>query len=315
MLQLLIGVSRAKFLTLTVVCIALAATASWQAGATFSPALVALVLIMALCAHISANAFNEYFDFHSGLDFLTRRTPFSGGSGVLVARAGMDGAEMDAGAGKAAHTSADKVALSVAIASLAVVLVLGLYLTLQLDWRLLLIGVPGVVVIYAYTQYINRWPLLCLLAPGLGVGLFMTLGAFWVFTGHIGAGAVILATIVTLLGSNLLLLNQFPDVEADRQVGRRHYPIVIGRQRSATLFTVLLCLSYVLLVLAVAMRWLPPHALLALLSLALLPQLLRGVYVYAEQSQLLVPYLGLNVVLCHTVPILLLIGLIWAGRH
>ncbi len=311
MIQLLIGVSRAKFLTLTVVCIALAATASWQAGATFSPALVTLVLIMALCAHISANAFNEYFDFHSGLDFLTQRTPFSGGSGVLVARAEMD----DAGTGKAAHTSADKVALSVAVASLLVVLVLGLYLTLQLDWRLLFIGVPGVAVIYAYTRYINRWPLLCLLAPGLGMGLFMTLGAFWVFTGHISAGAVTLATIVTLLGSNLLLLNQFPDIEADRQVGRRHYPIVIGRQRCATLFTVLLSLCYVLIVLAVAMRWLPPHALLALLSLALLPHLLRGVFRYAEQPQQLVPYLGLNVVLCHTVPILLLIGLLWAGRH
>jgi len=306
LIELLIGVTRAKFLTLTLVCVALAATASWQAGATLSPALVTLVLVMALCAHISANAFNEYFDFHSGLDFLTRRTPFSGGSGVLVARAK---------AKPETENEADKVALWVAVASLAVVVVIGLYLTLQLDWRLLFIGVPGVVVIYAYTQYINRWPLLCLLAPGLGVGLFMTLGSFWVFTGHIGAGAVILATIVTLLGSNLLLLNQFPDVDADSQVGRRHYPIVIGRQRSAMLFTVLLGLCYVLLVLAVAMRWLPPHTLLALLSLALLPRLLRGVYRYAEQPQQLVPYLGMNVLLCHTVPVLLLIGLLWAGRH
>jgi len=297
-LELLIGVTRAKFLTLTLVCVALAAVASWQAGASLSPVLVTLVLVMALCAHISANAFNEYFDFHSGLDFLTQRTPFSGGSGVLVER-----------------PQAHNVALFVAVGSLVAVVLLGLFLTLQQDWRLLWIGVPGVVLIYAYTQYINRWPLMCLLAPGLGFGLMMTLGAFWVFTGHISAGATILALMVTLLVSNLLLLNQFPDVDADRQVRRRHLPIVMGRRPSAKLFSVSLGLSYVLLLLAVAMQWLPPHTLVALLSLALLPRLLRGIHQFADQPRQLVPYLGKNVLLCHTLPLLLLIGLLWAGRH
>ena len=37
----------------------------------------------ALCCHVSVNAFNEYYDFRSGLDARTRRTPFSGGSGTL----------------------------------------------------------------------------------------------------------------------------------------------------------------------------------------------------------------------------------------
>jgi len=39
----------------------------------------------ALFAHISANVFNEYFDFKSGIDLNTQRTPFSGGSGILPA--------------------------------------------------------------------------------------------------------------------------------------------------------------------------------------------------------------------------------------
>jgi 1,4-dihydroxy-2-naphthoate polyprenyltransferase len=296
--KLLIGVTRANFLSLTLVCVALAATASWQSGAALSPTLISLVVVMALCAHVSANVFNEYFDFHSGLDFLTRRTPFSGGSGALVAR-----------------PEAHNVALAVAVGSLAVVVLIGLYLAAQLDWRLLWIGIPGVGLIYAYTRYINRWPVMCLVAPGLGFGLMMTLGAFWVFAGHISAGAIVLTLMVTLLVSNLLLLNQFPDVEADRQVGRRHLPIVIGRRRSASVFTLLLGLNYALLVLAVVLRWLPPHTLVALLSLALLPRLLRGIYRYADQPEQLEPYLGMNVLLCHVLPLLLLIGLLWAGQH
>jgi len=33
------------------------------------------------------------------------------------------------------------------------------------------------------------------------------------------------------LVNNLLLLNQFPDVDADKTVGRRHYPIAVGRKK------------------------------------------------------------------------------------
>ena len=36
-------------------------------------------------AHLAVNMLNEYFDFKSGLDFKTQRTPFSGGSGTLPA--------------------------------------------------------------------------------------------------------------------------------------------------------------------------------------------------------------------------------------
>ena len=84
MLKQLCGVARLNFLSLTLVCIALAAGASWQAGHVLHPGTLALVTAVGLCAHLSVNAFNEYFDFKSGLDFLTERTPFSGGSGTLV---------------------------------------------------------------------------------------------------------------------------------------------------------------------------------------------------------------------------------------
>jgi len=36
-----------------------------------------------------------------------------------------------------------------------------------------------------------------------------------------------------LLVSDLLLLNQFPDVEADRTVGRKHLPILLGRKNQS----------------------------------------------------------------------------------
>jgi 1,4-dihydroxy-2-naphthoate octaprenyltransferase len=296
LLKHLCGVARIKFLTLTLLCIALAATACWQAGYVLKPGLLALVTAVGLCAHISVNAFNEYFDFKSGLDFLTERTPFSGGSGTLIN-----------------YPAASHLTLLLAITSLLITVSGGLYLSYQLNWFPLVLGIPGVLLIYGYTQYVNRWPLLCLLAPGIGFGVIMTLGAYWVLAGTVSATAWPLAFIMTLLVSNVLLLNQFPDVNADRQVGRRHLPIVIGRRHSASVFTLLLLLSYLLLLMAVFSSILPWQCLLALLSLPLTVKLLSGLFRFADKPALLTPYLGLNVMLCHLFPLLLITGLLWAG--
>lgn len=296
MLKIMIGVARLNFLTLTLVCIVLAAAAAWQLTSELSVFHFFMVLIAGLAAHISVNALNEYFDFRSGLDFLTHKTPFSGGTGTLIA-----------------HSQGSHYALILGVVTLVIVSIIGLWLSYQYSWQLLLLGLPGVAMIYAYTEYINRKPLLCLLAPGVGFGLMMTLGAFWVFAGYLTPGSWILAGIITLLVSNLLLLNQFPDVEADAQVGRRHLPIVIGRYRSAWLFTFMLISSYLLLILGVWQQWLPYHCLLGLLSIVLMPPLLRGVFNNVDTPIALSPYLGLNVAIIHLYPLLITIALIWAG--
>lgn len=295
MLKILFGVARLPFLTVTVLCIALAATGSWYQQGSLSIGLLLLVLLMALAAHISVNAFNEYFDFRSGLDFLTERTPFSGGSGTLVAA-----------------PEQARLALWLALGTLLLLTVLGLYLSASIDWRLLWLGLAGVLLIYSYTDYLNKSPLLCLLAPGLGFGALMTFGSYWVLAGSPDMLAVSLSGLVLLLVSNLLLLNQFPDVEADRKVGRRHLPIVLGRPQAAKVFSMLLLLCYLWLLLSVVLGWLPSACLLALLSLPLALTLLRDVKPLADLPKQLPPLLGRNVLLTHALPALVLLGLILA---
>ncbi|WP_114417671.1 prenyltransferase [Marinospirillum perlucidum] len=297
MLKLYFGVARANFLSLTLVCICLAASYGWlMTGQLVWPEL-ALVLAVALAAHISVNALNEYFDFRSGLDYLTEKTPFSGGSGTLLK-----------------YPDQAWQALVVGLVTLALVILGGLGLIAIQGWQLLWIGLPGVVIIYAYTQHINRSPLLCLLAPGVGFGLLMTLGASWVFSDQLDAGSWSLAVITALLVSNLLLLNQFPDVEADRQVGRCNYPILWGRRVSAWIFSGLLAVSYLVLVVAVWQQWLAVTSLLGLISLPLALVLMRGVILRADDLKALVPFMGLNILLCHLYPLLLAGGLVWAGN-
>ncbi|GGB50430.1 1,4-dihydroxy-2-naphthoate octaprenyltransferase [Oceanisphaera marina] len=296
MLKTLLGVSRINFLTLTLACVLLALAFSLSQGAAWQWLDLVLVLMIALPAHISVNAFNEYFDFRSGLDFLTTKTPFSGGSGTLVT-----------------HPQQARLALFLAWGCLGIVMVAGLILISRYGWPLLWIGLPGVLIICTYTQYINRSPLVCLVAPGIGFGMLMTLGSIWVLQQSLPAGAWLLAVIVSLLVSNLLLLNQFPDVDADRQVGRRHYPILLGLGPCAIIFSVLHLVALGLLVLGVSLAWLPQHTLVALLSAGVLFKLLPGGIRQHSDSQALTPYLGLNVIFIHLYLLLLSAGLFWAA--
>lgn len=289
----LLAVSRANFLTLTLACLLLALAIGYYYSGWPPAKTLWLVSVVAIFAHVSVNALNEYMDFRSGLDFKTRKTAFSGGSGALVRNPAMA-----------------NWALALAIVSLIIVIVAGLAIVQQYSVSLLWLGLPGVLLILFYTKPLNQEPVLCLIAPGVGFGLLMTLGAAWVFARELNLMILVLAVVVMLLVNNLLLLNQFPDCEADESVGRFHFPIMIGRHRSAWLFSGQLVLAYVIVLVGVWNHILPTLSILALFSALIAPKLIKGVHQHANNIPQLIPFLGLNVALIHAFILLLALGIV-----
>ena len=98
-----------------------------------------------------------------------------------------------------------------------------------------------------------------------------------------------------ILTALLLLLNEFPDAEADRQGGRRHLVIVLGWQRAAVVYVTALAASYLILVLGVVLGRLPATVLLALLTLPLALKASLGALRHGANLERLVPALGANV--------------------
>lgn len=92
----------------------------------------------------------------------------------------------------------------------------------------------------------------------------MVMGTHFVLTGGYTWTAFIASLVPGFLVSDLLLLNQFPDVEADKTVGRNHLPIVMGRKSVARIYTLFLAASYVPLFLGYALGMFPVHVFLAL---------------------------------------------------
>lgn len=284
---------RPPFLLLTLVCVALGVALVHGAGLRLVAIDVWWVLLGALAAHGAVNLLNEYHDARSGLDQHTHRTPFSGGSGAL----------QDDPAGQGAVRAA-------AWTLLAVTLSVGAWALTRGGALLLPIGAVGVALVLSYTPSLNRHPWLCLVAPGLGIGALVVLGTVVVLAGGLDLRALIAAWCAGLLGSALLLANQFPDIEADRRVGRRHLAISHGRQVARRVYAALALLAALALVAGAFSGVLPGRACLALPLLAPMAWTWRGLGLPDADAARLTPYLAANVAAVLLTP-LALAALLW----
>jgi len=291
--KLILGIIRAPFLLLAPVCVAVGVgTAYWQTN-QLNWVHVLLVLIGAVSAHISVNTFNEYFDYKSGLDTKTQRTPFSGGSGTLPA-----------------HPELERTAFLLSWVTFLVTAVIGVYFVWLRGWQLLPVGILGLLLLVTYT---TRWayqPVLCLIAPGLGFGVLMVMGTHFALTGSYSWTAFIASLVPTFLVSNLLLLNQFPDVEADQSIGRKHFPITIGRKASSVIYGSFLLLTYLSIILGVLLNLLPALSLIAIVTAILAWRAYQGVSKNAENIPALIPSMGMNVIINLSTPVLLALALL-----
>ncbi len=289
----LLATARPSFLILTPCSLLPALAFVIAEGASINYQDLFWVFIGALSAHISVNMFNEYEDFTSGLDLHTERTAFSGGSGTLPSRPEL----------------AKAVQLGASITLLLTILI-GCYFIAVYGWGLLPIGLPGVLCAYFYTTKITHRPLLCLIVPGLAFGPLMINGAYFVLTGHYSLAVFSTSLIVFFLVNNLLLLNQFPDLEADKNAGRCHLPIWIGRKKSAWVYAGFLTMAYLLIIVNYRLAFLPIYSLLGLLSLGLTIPAVSITLKHFDDMEKLKPALGLNVAVTLLTPVLIALGLI-----
>lgn len=288
---------RVPFLLLTPCCVALGLAAAAWSGASIALATALTVLAGALAAHVAVNMLNEWSDFRTGVDAHTTRTPFSGGSGALLADPG-----------------AAPWVLAGGLLALALTLAVGLWLLARTGPALLPLGLLGVLLAGGYTPWITRQPLACLMAPGIGIGGLMVAGSALAVAGHPVPSAWAVAWTPVAQVSGLLLLNQFPDVDADRAAGRRHVPLLWGRPAAARLFALLTAAAYAALLAAVAAGQAPAGVLLGLVTAPLAAWTARDALRHADDIPGLLPAMGRNVVVVLATPLLMAGGGLCLGR-
>lgn len=291
----LLQTARPPFLVLAPICILLGvSTAAYQQN-PIDWLHVLLALIAGISAHISVNMFNEYSDFRSGLDAQTQRTPFSGGSGGLIE-----------------NPRAAPLVLKGAIATLGLTFLVGVYFTSIYGWMIVPLGLAGIAIILSYTTWLNRIPWLCLISPGFGFGLLFITGTHFALTGEYSGFAFYVSLIPFLLTNNLLLLNQFPDIEADKAVGRDHFPIRYGVDNSILAYGVSALSAWGLLLIGIVLGVLPLLSLLTFIMLPINIIVWLNIRRYKTNIPALMPAMGMNVVTTVLTPLILALTLFLA---
>lgn len=281
--------TRPQFLLLSVVLVLLGTAMSFCHG-HFHWLRFILTTLGLVLAHASVNILNDYFDYKSGIDIATTRTPFSGGSGMLPA-------------GLLEPESVYKFGVGCLLAALLI----GIYLTAVSGWQVLPLIIVGGVVIYFYTSYLTKW-LTGEIWAGLGLGTLPVLGTYFVQTGSYSSETLVTSLAPGFLTANLLLLNEFPDVAADREAGRHHIVIALGKTGAGRLYAGLMAMTYLCIVVGVICRIMPPLTLIALLTIPFALKAIGTTFRHYDDHDKMIPALGANVITVLATDALLALG-------
>ena len=220
-----------------------------------------LCVAFAVLAQIVSNLANEYFDFKAGTDKKGRVGP----------RRGVTEGDFSPATLKRAMVGTLVATCAVGLSMLAVVDPGEGYA----NW-LLLVGVGVMVAVMAFAYSAGPYPLsyhaLGEVAVMAFYGLVPVIFSYYVVAGDFHPYAVIAGIAIGLMGVNVLLVNNYRDVDDDREAGKRTSVVVAGRTLAAFAYLLngLLALSVLgVLWLRLWMEWgwwtmLPPAIYLAL---------------------------------------------------
>jgi len=213
------------------------------AGQTQWPAFV-LALVATMCVHAGINVLNDVYDDINGTDRANaeRIFPFTGGSrfiqNEILTRAQM---------------------ARWAVLLLGVSVLLGVVLIAHSGAGVLLFGLAGMGLGVLYSM-----PPVQLAARGLGetavaagFGVLPVTGAAWLQSGQIDLGAVLVSLPVSLWVANILLMNEVPDIAADRAAGKLTLAVRTGEEGVRRLYLGLNIAAVAVLIAGAAAALLP----------------------------------------------------------
>jgi 1,4-dihydroxy-2-naphthoate octaprenyltransferase len=242
---------------------------------------------------------NDYFDFRSGIDLAVKRTRFSGGSGILPA-----------------NLLTPRQVLGLGIGCFLLAVPIGVFFIIVSGWELLPLLVFAALFIILYSPLILKhpWPEW---AAGVGLGALPILGMYFVQTSGYTFNAWIGCVPSALLVHNLLLMNEFPDVEADKIGRRTTLPIALGKKNAAIIYTMANLGSYVWIIVWVAaglFNWtstwdMPAWTLLGLLTLPFAIRAIKGAFNSDDPAKFM-PGMAANVLMVLATQFLMAVGYI-----
>ncbi len=298
--KLLIQELRAPFFTASAVPVLLGAALAYARTGHLDGLLFWLTLAGVMLLHAGANTANDYFDHLSGNDAANTRfiRPFSGGSRLI-----------QKGLLPPFHV------LALSLSCLAAGSLIGLYLAWRAGGLVLALGTIGGLAGFFYTAPpfklgYRGWGELVI---GLTFGLLPVAGTYYVQTSTLPPGILAASVPVALLVTAILFVNQFPDYEADRAVGKWNWVVRLGPAGARPLYAVLMLLWPLALAVDIGLRLLPLSTAWAFIGLVPGLIAIRIVWQHADEPARVVRAGALTIVIHLGVGLMIAAGVVFSG--
>ena len=255
MLSVWLRAIRIKFLLASVIAVSLGLSVTWWHSGVIDIFQAALTMAGVIALHASVDLLNDYWDFKRGIDTKTKRTPMSGGTGVLPEGLLKPKSVYNAG-----------------ILFLVIGGLIGGYFVVLHGVVIGVILAFAIMSIYFYSTKIVNWGLAEVFVAVKGTLIVM--GTYYIQNSELTDVVVLSGIVVGALSSLVLFVASFPDHDADKEKGRRTLVILFGRQKATSIFYIFLIVSYGIIIVCAAMSIIP---VFCLISLAAIPVAINSI--------------------------------------
>ena len=183
----------------------------WYQLQDFSLIYAILTYIGIFCLHSSVDLLNDYWDFKRGIDLRTKKTKFSGGTGVLPE----------------GLLKPHQVYLAGIFFLILGLMIGGIFVYFK-GFIIAIILLFAALSIVLYSSKLVNWGLGELFVAAKGA--LIVVGTSYVQNSSITLESVVLGIIIGLLSSLVLFVNSIPDIVPDRQMGRKTLAIMINER-------------------------------------------------------------------------------------
>ncbi len=239
---------RIKFLLASIISVCIGLAINWWQTGAIDVFFAALTMAGVICLHASVDLLNDYWDYKRQIDTETKRTQFSGGTGVLPE-----------------GLLQPKQVYRVGISLLVIGSIIGSFFIYERGITIAVILGFAIISIYFYSTRI--------VDSGLGElfvtikGAMIVLGTYFVQSAHITAEPILAGIVSGILSATVLFVNSFPDFEADRTHGRKTLVIMLGKSKASTCIWIFPAITYGVIVTCVTLSIFPVVTLLTLVTI------------------------------------------------
>jgi 1,4-dihydroxy-2-naphthoate octaprenyltransferase len=220
---------RPKTLSIAVVPVLVGSALGWVQNGSLAWSVMGVALLTALFIQAGTNLHNDAADFERGADQISSRL----GPPRATAQGWLSATQVRRGA-----------TLNFAMAAL-----LGCYLTWVGGWPILAIGLASIAAAVAYSGGPRpvAYSSLGELFVWLFFGLVAVTGSYYLQTGTLSWSALIAGTLLGMPAAAVLVVNNYRDLDSDKQVGKNTLAVRLGRRATQVEYALLILTPFMLL--------------------------------------------------------------------